>query len=101
MASWHRLPGTVEFSSRYCPFAAEDTLTRRRRVLGEDHPDTLLSANEFAADLHALGEHTAARQLNEDRLTRRHRVQGEDHLDTLRLANILADQLRHRRLGED
>ena len=31
---------------------AQDTLQRRRRVLGEDHPSALLSA----ADLRALGE---------------------------------------------
>ena len=29
----------------------EDTLARRRRVLGEDHPDTLISANNLANDL--------------------------------------------------
>ena len=29
----------------------EDTLTRRRRFLGEDHPDTLSSANNLAEDL--------------------------------------------------
>jgi len=34
----------------------EDTLARKRRVLGEDHPDTLTSANNLAADLRALGE---------------------------------------------
>ena len=34
----------------------EDTLARRRRVLGDDHPDTLTSANNVAADLRALGE---------------------------------------------
>ena len=34
----------------------EDTLARRRRVLGEDHPNTLASANNLAADLLALGE---------------------------------------------
>ena len=34
----------------------EDTLARRRRVLGEDHPDTLTSANNLALDLYALGE---------------------------------------------
>ena len=33
-----------------------DTLDRRRRVLGEDHPDTLASAGNLAADLRALGE---------------------------------------------
>jgi hypothetical protein len=28
-----------------------DTLARRRRVLGDDHPDTLQSANNLAGDL--------------------------------------------------
>jgi len=32
----------------------QDTLDRRRRILGEDHPDTLISANNLAADQHAL-----------------------------------------------
>ena len=41
----------------------EDTLTHRRRVLGDDHPDTLASANNLANDLRALGEHERARQL--------------------------------------
>ena len=33
-----------------------DILARRRRVLGEDHPDTLSSASNLAAELRALGE---------------------------------------------
>lgn len=43
----------------------EDTLTRFRRTLGEDHPATLNSANNLALDLHALGEHARARQIEE------------------------------------
>jgi Tetratricopeptide repeat len=35
---------------------AQDTLDRRRRTLGEDHPDTLASAENLAADLRALAE---------------------------------------------
>ena len=34
----------------------EEALARRRRVLGDDHPDTLSSANNLAADLRAPGE---------------------------------------------
>jgi hypothetical protein len=49
-------------------------LGRRRRVLGEDHPDTLWSANNLAADLRGLGEYHAARALDEDVLARRRRV---------------------------
>jgi hypothetical protein len=33
-----------------------DTLVRRQRVLGKDHPDTLLSANNLANNLSALGQ---------------------------------------------
>ena len=34
----------------------QDTLDRRRRILGHDHPDTLNSAHNLAIDLRALGE---------------------------------------------
>jgi hypothetical protein len=34
-------------------------------VLGEDHPDTLTSASNLAADLRALGEHQQAYDLDE------------------------------------
>ncbi len=34
----------------------EDTLARRRRILGDDHPSTLSSASNLASDLRALGE---------------------------------------------
>jgi Tetratricopeptide repeat len=34
----------------------EDALARRRRVLGDDHPDTLASASNLATDLRALGQ---------------------------------------------
>ncbi|HLM88269.1 MAG TPA: tetratricopeptide repeat protein [Streptosporangiaceae bacterium] len=34
----------------------QDTLDRRRRVLGEDHPSTLMSASNLATDLRELGE---------------------------------------------
>jgi Tetratricopeptide repeat len=34
----------------------QDALDRRRRVLGADHPETLFSAGNLAADLYVLGE---------------------------------------------
>ena len=80
----------------------EDTLAGRRRDLGEDHPDTLASADGLAISLRAVGghpgtltsasslaasvghpgEYQAARELGEDTLARRRRVLGEDHPDT-------------------
>ena len=96
----------------------EDTLARRRRDLGEDHPDTLAAASGLALSLRAVGghpgtvtsasnaasivlhrgEHQEARELGEDTLDRRRRVLGEDHPDTLTSAFILAAQLSE--LGE-
>ena len=61
-------------------------------MLGEDHPDTLVSASNLAIDLRDLGEHQAARDLDEDTLARRRRVLGEDHPDTLSSASNLADR---------
>ena len=72
----------------------EDTLARRRRDLGEDHPDTLAAASNLAVSLRAAGEYQAARELDEDTLARRRRVLGEDHPDTLTSADGLAVSLR-------
>ncbi len=68
----------------------ERALNLRRLTLGDDHPDTLTSANSLTVDLHMLGQFERARQLNEDTLTRRRRVLGRDHRETLRSANNLA-----------
>jgi hypothetical protein len=43
----------------------EDTLARRRRVLGPDHPDTLFSATNLTITLRTLGQDDQARQLQE------------------------------------
>jgi hypothetical protein len=60
----------------------ERALTDRRRMLGEDHPATLASANDLALDLGSLGDYERARQLNEDNFTRSRRVLGADHPNT-------------------
>ena len=61
-------------------------------------PSTLVSANNLAIDLRALGEVQAARDLDQDTLDRHRRVLGEDHPDTLTSASNLAADLRA--LGE-
>ncbi len=38
----------------------EDTLARRRRDLGKDHPDTLAAASNLAISLRAVGGHPGA-----------------------------------------
>jgi hypothetical protein len=69
-------------------------------VLGEDHPETLISASWLAADLRELGEYQQARELDEDTLARRRQVLGDDHPDTLISANGLAADLRELREPE-
>jgi tetratricopeptide (TPR) repeat protein len=70
----------------------ERALELRRRVLGEEHPDTLTSASNLALNLWGLGRYEAARRLNEDTLARSRRVLGEEHPDTLNSAsNLVAD----------
>jgi len=60
---------------------------------------TLRTADNLAADLRALGEPQAARELDEDTLARRRRILGSDHPLTLRSADNLAADLRA--LGEN
>jgi len=61
----------------------EDILARRRRVLGEDHPDTLTAAFQLVGALTGLGEYHAARELNDDIIARRRRVLGDEHPETM------------------
>ena len=54
----------------------EQALEAYRRVLGAEHPDTLISMNNLAATRRALGDAEGARQLHEDALEVRRRVLG-------------------------
>lgn len=58
--------------------------------LGEDHPDTLTSAQFLGHATADLGEHAEARRIIEDTLTRRRRTLGDDHPHTLQSAHNLA-----------
>jgi tetratricopeptide (TPR) repeat protein len=71
----------------------EDTMERRRRVLGDDHADTLAAAHNLALDHHALGRFAQARRLNEETYAARCRILGTEHPDTLASANNLAIDL--------
>jgi hypothetical protein len=76
----------------------EDTLARRRRVHGEDHPWTLITASNLAFDLRRLGEVETARDLDADTLARLRRVLGDDHPRTLTSSSNLAGDME--RLGD-
>ena len=58
--AWHaraagRQCGMASDDSRAQVQLDQDTLARRRRDLGEDHPDTLASADNLASSLRAAG----------------------------------------------
>ncbi|MCO8271667.1 tetratricopeptide repeat protein [Actinoplanes sp. TRM 88003] len=86
----------------------EDVLARRRRVLGEDHPDCLTSANNLLNVLFMLGEREQGRTVGEQTLDHHRRILGDDHPDTLTTEANLAEGLsmsgendRARALAED
>jgi hypothetical protein len=60
----------------------EDCLAKMKRVLGEDHPDTLTSLNNLAGLFESMGEYDRALPIYEDCLAKRKRVLGEDHPHT-------------------
>jgi serine/threonine protein kinase/tetratricopeptide (TPR) repeat protein len=68
----------------------EQALDLRRRVLGEQHADTLMSLNNLAALYLNQGKHGQAEPLFTRLLELRRRVLGEDHIETLRTMNNLA-----------
>ena len=72
----------------------EDTLERRRRVLGEDHPDTLDGARGLAITLASLGKYKAAVELLKDARTRMRRSLGDDHPRTKNVTADLAHALK-------
>lgn len=81
------------------PQLGEDVLARRRRVLGDDHPSTLVSAGNAAASLRAVGTPQEARDLAEDTRSRMRRLLDDDQPDTLVIAMDLVATLRALREG--
>jgi tetratricopeptide (TPR) repeat protein len=71
----------------------ERVIEALRRILGEEHPDTLTSLGNLAGVLEALGDLEGARGLYEQVLQGSLRVLGEEHLGTLRAMNNLASTL--------
>ena len=69
----------------------ERVLEARKRVLGEEHPDTLTSMNNLARTLADQGDYAGAWQLQERVLETQRRVLGEEHPNTLiSMANLAA-----------
>ncbi|GAA3442259.1 FxSxx-COOH system tetratricopeptide repeat protein [Planomonospora venezuelensis] len=70
----------------------------QRRVVGEWHPHTLMTAGGLGADLRGLGEYGEALELDKATFERWKTLYGEDHPRTLAAANNLA--LSYRLVGD-
>jgi Flp pilus assembly protein TadD len=68
----------------------EQALAGCRRVLGDDHPNTLISMNNLAMTRYALGDLDGAHELLEQAVAGYRRVLGDDHPTTLNSVNNLA-----------
>ncbi|WP_327660904.1 MULTISPECIES: tetratricopeptide repeat protein [unclassified Streptomyces] len=78
--------------------ALERALDTRERVLGSDHPHTLISRNNLAYAYAAAGNPGRAIPLYEQTLREAERVLGKDHPDTIGTRNNLAGA--HRETGD-
>jgi hypothetical protein len=62
-----------------------------KRVLGQEHPGTLLSAGNLAAFLAYQGKYADAERIEREVLGVKRRVLGEEHPSTLKSSSNLAD----------
>jgi tetratricopeptide (TPR) repeat protein len=67
----------------------EEVLKARKRTLGDEHPNTLVSINNLARWYSNLGRQQEAIKLGEEVLKARKRTLGEEHPDTLVSMNNL------------
>jgi tetratricopeptide (TPR) repeat protein len=71
----------------------ESALATRRRVLGEEHPDTLTSMIRISVLFDVMEKHAESARYARDALEKRRRVLGEDHPDTIYAINTLGNAL--------
>jgi hypothetical protein len=77
------------------------TLARREKVLGPEHPDTLGSMNNLAGVLNSQGKHKEAEVMHRQTLAGMEKVLGHEHPSTLTSVYCLAHLLtRCRRYNE-
>jgi tetratricopeptide (TPR) repeat protein/tRNA A-37 threonylcarbamoyl transferase component Bud32 len=72
---------------------ADRALKLRRKVLGEDHADTIMSLNNYALLLKLLGRAAEAERLYKRALEQRQKVLGHNHRETLTMLNNYAGAL--------
>ncbi len=71
----------------------EEALAIRRRVLGDEHPDTLVSINDMGTLLDSMGLYDEAMPHYREALETRQRVLGDEHPDALTSINNMGGLL--------
>jgi len=66
----------------------------RHRILGSEHPSTIISMSNLAMTLQDQGDFEGARKFQEQVLEKVRRILGEEHLDTITSMGNLASTLR-------
>ncbi|KAJ7714880.1 P-loop containing nucleoside triphosphate hydrolase protein, partial [Mycena metata] len=69
----------------------EEVLDKQKQVLGDHHPDTLLTMVDLAVSYSNLGEHRKAKELEVIVLEKQKQVLGENHPHTLLTMGTLAN----------
>ena len=77
----------------------KQTLDLRKRLLGDEHPDTHLSMNALAEFYSKLGRDQEAMQLNQQTPGLRKRLLDDEHPDTLQSLENIA--ISYSKLGRD
>jgi tetratricopeptide (TPR) repeat protein len=89
-------PGKGRAAAKAIPLF-EQVLAAEERVLGPDHPDTMISRGNLGNAYSLAGRHAEAIPLFEQALAAKERAQGPDHVDTMGARNNLA--LAYRKVG--
>jgi hypothetical protein len=61
-----------------------------RRILGEEHPDTISAMNNLASTFGDLGRRDEAAKMLQEVLDKRRQILGEEHPDTITAMSNLA-----------
>ena len=76
-------------------------IEKRRRVLGEEHPDTLTIMNSLMVTYIGQEQRDEAEELGKLVIEKRRRILGEEHSDTLStMTNLMVIYVRQERWAE-
>jgi hypothetical protein len=72
----------------------KEVVENMRRILGDEHPDTITAMNNLAMTLRDLGQLDEAATIKKEVVENMRRILGDEHPDTITAMNNLAMTLR-------